>query len=99
MEAIGGFVFRALRQTVVEDQWDRGRGDAPLRAEIDQLKAEHAKAAADRKNKLQTKIDSLNARREKKLEQSRLHAKQVERGARMPRSRRSRGRRQRRKAT
>jgi uncharacterized membrane protein len=75
MEAIGGVVFRALRQTVVEDQWDRDA--ATLRAEIDQLKAEHAKAAADRKNKLQTKIDSLNARREKKLEQSRLHAKQV----------------------
>jgi uncharacterized membrane protein len=75
MEAIGGVVFRTLRQTVADDHWDREA--ATLRAEIDQLKAEHAKADANRKLKLQAKIDSLNARREKKLEQSRLRAKQV----------------------
>ncbi|HUO94762.1 MAG TPA: DUF1269 domain-containing protein [Steroidobacteraceae bacterium] len=77
MEAIGGVVFRTLRKTVKEDRSDREA--ASLRAEIDQLKAEHAKAAADRKIKLQAKIDSLNARREKKLEQSRARSEQAKR--------------------
>lgn len=77
MEAIGGVVFRTLRMTVEEDRWDRAA--ASLRAEVNQLKAEHAKAQADRKLKLQARIDQLNARLEKKLEQSRAHSDQVKR--------------------
>jgi uncharacterized membrane protein len=75
MEAAGGVVFRTLRMTVQDDHWDREA--ASLRAEIDQLKAEQAKAHADRKMKLQARIDQLNARREKKLEQARAHSEQA----------------------
>jgi hypothetical protein len=50
MEALGGIVFRTARKTVEHDQ--RAQDVATLRAEIAQLKAEHATARADRKAKL-----------------------------------------------
>jgi len=48
-----------------------------LSAEIDQLKAEHAKARSDQKAKLQAQIDQLRARLEKRLEQNQARSKQA----------------------
>ncbi len=75
MEAIGGVVFRTLKSVAEEDR--RAREAAERRAELDQLKAEHAKALGDQKARLQAKIDQLRARLEKSLEQDRAHSKQA----------------------
>src|SRR5579864_2643503 len=60
MEAVGGVVFRSLRTTVEDDQ--RARDVTEIKEEIAQLKAEHAEERADRKAKLQARIDGLNAK-------------------------------------
>lgn len=75
MEALGGVAFRTPRKTAVDEQ--RARDVAMLRAEIDQLKAEHAKARADRKAKLQAKIDDLNAKLEAKLAEAKQRSEQM----------------------
>lgn len=75
MESIGGVVFRTLKSVAEDDR--RVREAAERRAELDQLKAEHAKARGDRKAKLQAKIDHLRARLEKCLEQDQAHSKQA----------------------
>jgi len=77
MEGLSGVVYRAERKTVVHDQ--RTRDEAELRAEIDALKAEHARAHAERKVKLQAKIDQLNARLQKKLEEQKTRSEQLKR--------------------
>jgi uncharacterized membrane protein len=77
MEALGGVVFRAARATVEYDQ--RTRDEAELRAEIEALKAEHARAHAERKAKLQAKIDNLNTRLQAKLEQAKRQAEELRR--------------------
>jgi uncharacterized membrane protein len=74
MEAVGGVVFRTAKSTIEKER--RARDAAARRAELDQLKAEHAKAQGDRKAKLQAKIDHLRARMEKKLEQDQARSKQ-----------------------
>jgi uncharacterized membrane protein len=75
MEGLNGFVIRTARNSV--EQAQRARDVAELRAEIDQLKAEHARAKAERKAKLQAKIDTLNARLEAKSQQARQRSEQV----------------------
>jgi uncharacterized membrane protein len=75
MEALNGFVVRTARKSVEEAQ--RARDVAELRAEIDQLKAEHARAKAENKAKLQAKIDGLNARLQAKLQQGRQRSEQI----------------------
>jgi len=50
---------------------------AELRAEIDQLKAEHARAKAERKAKLQAKIDNLNTRLQAKLQLAKQRSEQI----------------------
>jgi hypothetical protein len=60
MEAIGGTVFRrALSE--VSDTVNREEADA-MKADLAQLKAEHSKARADRKAKLQEKINQLDSK-------------------------------------
>ena len=76
MEALGGVVFRTLKSTAEDER--RAREAAARRAELDQLKAEHAKARGDRKAKLQAQIDQLRARLEKRLEQNQARSKQAE---------------------
>jgi uncharacterized membrane protein len=76
MEALGGVVFRTVKSATEDER--RTREAAARRAELDQLKAEHAKARSDRKAKLQAQIDQLRARLEKKLEQDRARSKQAE---------------------
>jgi uncharacterized membrane protein len=75
MEALGGAVYRTIKSAVEDDR--RARETAAWRAEIDQLKAEHAKASSDRKAKLQAKIDQLRTRLEKKIEEDRARSKQA----------------------
>jgi uncharacterized membrane protein len=75
MDAMGGVVFRAPKTTVEDDQ--RARDVAELKEEIAQLKAEHAQARADRKAKLQAKIDGLNAKLQEKLDQAKQRSEQI----------------------
>jgi len=75
MEALNGFVFRTSRKSFEDDQ--RARDVAELKAEMEQLKAEHASAQAERKAKLQAKIDQLNTRLQKKLEQAKQRSEQI----------------------
>ncbi len=75
MEALNGLVFRTARKSLEEVQ--RARDVAELRAEIDQLKTEHARAKAERKAKLKARIDVLNARLQVNLQQSRQRSEQI----------------------
>jgi uncharacterized membrane protein len=75
MEALNGFVFRTARKSFEEAQ--RARDVAELRSEIDLLKAEHARAKAEHKAKLQAKIDGLNTRLQAKLQQARQRSEQI----------------------
>jgi uncharacterized membrane protein len=75
MEALGGIVFRTPREHFEEEL--RASEAAALRAEIDQLKAEHAQARAESKAKLQAKIDSLNRKLQNKLEQAKQRSEQI----------------------
>jgi len=76
MEALGGVVYRTTK-TAVDDE-RHAREVAATRAELDQLKAEHAKASSDRKAKLQAKVDQLRERLAKKIEQAQARSKQAE---------------------
>ena len=76
-EASGGTHESFKRDHGVEDE-RRAREVAARRSELDQLKAELAKARSDRKAKLQAQIDRLRARLEKRLEQNQARSKQAE---------------------
>lgn len=76
MEALGGSVFRRALSDVA-DTADQREVDA-MKADLAQLKAEHAKAQADRKAKLLDKINQLGTKiqaRLQKAEERRLSAK------------------------
>jgi uncharacterized membrane protein len=75
MEALNGIVFRTTRSAFEYDQ--TARDEATLRAEIGQMKAEHARAKADRKAKLQSKVDQLNAKLQNKLDHARQRSEQI----------------------
>jgi len=75
MEALGGTVFRTARKNVQDDQTTSDV--AALREEIDELKAEHARARADQKVKLQAKLDSLHVKLQHKLEQAKQRSEQI----------------------
>lgn len=75
MEQLGGAVLRSARKSVEDEQ--RAHDVAALRAEIAQLKAEQAHARADRKAKLQAKIDQLNAKLQAKLDQAKQRSEQI----------------------
>jgi len=75
MEDLGGVVFRTVKSDIRAERL--ARETAARRAEIDQLKAEHAKARSDRKAKLQARIDQLRARMEKRLEEEQARSKQA----------------------
>jgi uncharacterized membrane protein len=77
MEVLNGVVFRTTRSAFEEEQ--RTRDEAILRAEIGQMKAEHARAKAERKGKLQSKIDQLNAKLQKKLDYGKQRSEQIKR--------------------
>ncbi|MGO9241479.1 MAG: DUF1269 domain-containing protein [Bryobacteraceae bacterium] len=75
MELLGGVVLRTPRSAVEDEQ--RAKEVATLRVEIAQLKAEYAQARANRKAKLQARIDTLNAKLDAKLERAEQRSKQI----------------------
>jgi len=60
MEAIGGTVFRRALSEVKEQIHEENV--AAMKADLDKLKSEYAKAHADRKAKLQEKINQLDSK-------------------------------------
>ncbi len=83
MESLGGVVFRTARRQFEADE--RSRDLAELKSEIADLKAEQAQARADGKAKLQAKVDNLNGKLQKKLEEAKQRSEQIqkERNARV----------------
>lgn len=75
MEAVGGVVFRTAKEQFEEER--RAKEIAALRAEIDQLNAEHAQTRAERKAKIQAKIDNLNKKLREKIEQAKQRSEQI----------------------
>ncbi len=79
MESIGGKVFRRalskVRHTVNEEE------NEAMNADLAQLKAEHAKAHADRKAKLQEKINQLDSRIQARLQKATKRRQAAEREA------------------
>ncbi len=75
MEKLGGAVFRTPKKSFEDEQ--RARDVAALRAEVDALKAEHARARADRKAKIQAHIDTLTAKLQGKFDEAKLRSDQI----------------------
>jgi uncharacterized membrane protein len=77
MEAIGGTVFRRtlseVRHTVHEDHI------AAIKADLAQIKAEHAQAHADRKAKLQEEINQLDSKLQAQLQKAKERREATER--------------------
>lgn len=66
MEAIGGTVFRRALSEVKEQIHEENV--AAMKADLAQLKEEHAKAQADRKAKIQQKINQLDSKIQAQLQ-------------------------------
>jgi uncharacterized membrane protein len=79
MEALGGLVLRRSLWEV-EDTQDE-RDIASIKSDIAQLKTEHAEAKAERKAKLQARIDALNAKLQEKVEKSKARLEALRREA------------------
>ena len=79
MEAIGGSVFRRtlsdVKQTIHEENV------AAMKADLAQMKAEHAKAHVDRKAKLQEKINQLDSKIQAQLQKAKDRRETLEREA------------------
>ena len=75
MEPLGGFVFRTPRKSFEDEQ--RAKDVAVLHAEIDELKAEHARARADHKANIQARIDKLTAALQGKFDEAKLRSEQM----------------------
>jgi uncharacterized membrane protein len=79
MEAIGGTVFRRGLSEVKEQIHDENV--AAMKADLAELKAEHAKAHADRKAKLQEKINQLDSKIQAQLQKAKDRGEAVQRKA------------------
>src|SRR5215813_6366414 len=79
MEALGGTVFRRALSDV-EDTIEEEHV-AAIKADIAQMKAEHAQARADRKAKLHEKINQLNSKLQAHLQKGREQRQAAEREA------------------
>jgi uncharacterized membrane protein len=79
MEALGGHVLRrSLRELKhAENEQDI----ATIKAEIAQSKIEHTTASAERKAKLEARIDALNARLQQKMDQAKARRESFQRQA------------------
>jgi uncharacterized membrane protein len=60
MEALGGVIFRHTRKDILDLQVERDI--TTLKAEIDELEAEHDRASGEARTKLQEKIDTARAK-------------------------------------
>ena len=80
MQAIGGRVFRRalseVKQTIEDEHI------AAIKADLAQMKAEHAQARADRKARLQKKIIQLESRLQAQLQKAKERREATEREAR-----------------
>lgn len=79
METIGGTVFRRALSEVKEQIHDEN--SAAMKADLAQIKAEHAKAQADRKAKLQEKINQLDSKIQTQLQNAKDRREAVQRKA------------------
>ena len=79
MEALGGHVLRRSLRELRHKEHDQDT--ATIKAEIAQSKIEHAAARADRKAKLQARIDALNTRLKQKTDQARARREAMKREA------------------
>jgi len=79
MEAIGGKVFRRAL-SVVRHTMNDAQNEA-MKADLAQLKAEHANARADRKAKLLEKINQLDSKLQTRLEKNKQQRQAAEREA------------------
>jgi uncharacterized membrane protein len=79
MEAAGGVVFRRSLAEVIESQ-DQRSIDA-MKADLAQMKSEYAEAKAERKEKLNARIDALQTKLQNKLEQSKARREAIRREA------------------
>jgi uncharacterized membrane protein len=79
MEAIGGSVFRRALSDVKETIHEENV--AAMQADLAQMKAEHAKAHADRKAKLQEKINQLDSKIQTQLQKAKDRREALERQA------------------
>jgi uncharacterized membrane protein len=80
MEALGGNVLRRSLRNLKNAANEQDL--ATTKAEIVQLKAEHAEARADRKAKLQARIDALNAKLRKKIDEAKAKREAIRSQAR-----------------
>ena len=79
MEAIGGAVFRRALSEV--SQTANEEDIAAMKADLTQLKAEHAKAHADRKAKIQEKINQLDSKIQAQLQRAKERREAAEQQA------------------
>ena len=79
METIGGTVFRRALSEVKEQIHDENV--AAMKADLAQMKAEHTKAQADRKAKLQEKINQLDSKIQTQLQNAKDRREAVRRKA------------------
>ena len=79
MEEIGGTVFRRALSEVKDTIHDENV--AAMKADLAELKAEHAKAHADRKAKLQEKINQLDSRIQAQLQKAKERREATQRKA------------------
>jgi uncharacterized membrane protein len=77
MEALGGTVFRRALSEVKEKIHEENV--AAMKADLAELKAEHAKAHADRKAKLQEKINQLDTKIQAQLQKAKDRGDAVQR--------------------
>src|SRR5271165_3259011 len=79
MEALGGHI---LRRSLREMKHEENQHDiVVLKAEIANSKAEHAAARADRKAKLQARIDALKEKLKQKTDQAKVRREEMKRHA------------------
>jgi len=77
IEAVGGQIFRRSLWEVVDTENERDK--AAIKADIAQLRAELANASAERKAKLQAKIDALNAKLKENSEKAKARREGIRR--------------------
>jgi uncharacterized membrane protein len=77
MEAIGGQVHRAARSGVEAEQV--AREQEKIRAELASLKNEYTRAQAERKTRLQSRIDQMNAKLQSKQQRDQQQREQLKR--------------------
>src|SRR5262249_55568024 len=75
MEALGGLVLRRSLWEVEDTQNERDI--ASINADITQLKTEHAEAKAERKAKLQARMDTLSAKLQEKSDKSKARLEAI----------------------